>query len=338
MMQIVLIGIGAGAAAALLFASVASGSPLSVPLFYLAPLPILIAAIGWSHWAALIAAVVAAAGLAAVFGWFVLHRLPDRHRPAGVVARLSGAAGAPGAADARRARMVSGRPSGVLGRDPRRADRDRRDADARHRRWTASAPRCAAASSACCDSRPARRQMRRCSLRAPDPSRLLDILVAGRAAGRGGARHHHQPGQSLARRRDREDFGRLRRPAADLSAMQFPALRAGAVGARGRRHRSCPASSASSAGVFAASLLIAYAMLGFAVLHAITRGIGSRPFMLGGIYVAVVVFGWPVAGDVAARPCRHRASICAAAPRAPAAARPDHSIHRTCNNGERPWK
>ena len=68
MMQVFLIGIGAGAATALLFASVASGSPLSVLLFYLAPLPILIAAIGWSHWAALIAALAASAGLAAVFG------------------------------------------------------------------------------------------------------------------------------------------------------------------------------------------------------------------------------------------------------------------------------
>ena len=52
MMQVTLIGIGAGAATALLFASVASGSALSVLLFYLAPLPILIAAMGWSHWAA----------------------------------------------------------------------------------------------------------------------------------------------------------------------------------------------------------------------------------------------------------------------------------------------
>jgi hypothetical protein len=39
-------------------------------LFYLAPLPILIAALGWSHWAALVAAVVASASLAAVFGGF----------------------------------------------------------------------------------------------------------------------------------------------------------------------------------------------------------------------------------------------------------------------------
>ncbi len=49
MMQIVLIGLGAGAAATLLFASVVSGSLAAIFLFYLAPLPILIAALGWSH-------------------------------------------------------------------------------------------------------------------------------------------------------------------------------------------------------------------------------------------------------------------------------------------------
>ena len=42
MLQIAFIGVGAGIAAALLFASVASGSILATLLFYLAPLPILI--------------------------------------------------------------------------------------------------------------------------------------------------------------------------------------------------------------------------------------------------------------------------------------------------------
>ncbi|HVY56863.1 MAG TPA: DUF2232 domain-containing protein, partial [Xanthobacteraceae bacterium] len=72
MAQILLIGIGAGAATALLFAAVASGSLLSVLLFYLAPLPIMIAGLGWSHWAALVAALVSASGLAVVFGPFFL--------------------------------------------------------------------------------------------------------------------------------------------------------------------------------------------------------------------------------------------------------------------------
>ena len=66
--QNLLVGLGAGAAAALLFASVASGSLLSLFLFYLAPLPILIAALGWSHLSGLMAAVIASVCLGLVFG------------------------------------------------------------------------------------------------------------------------------------------------------------------------------------------------------------------------------------------------------------------------------
>src|SRR5258707_6209380 len=68
MTQIVLIGVGAGTAAALLFGSVTSGIGFSVILFYLAALPIMIVAAGWSHWAGLTAAVAAAAMLGGVFG------------------------------------------------------------------------------------------------------------------------------------------------------------------------------------------------------------------------------------------------------------------------------
>ncbi len=68
MMQFGLIGIGAGAAAALLFASVTSGAWLSIPLFYLAPLPIMIAGLGWSHWSAMTAALVGALALGIAFG------------------------------------------------------------------------------------------------------------------------------------------------------------------------------------------------------------------------------------------------------------------------------
>src|SRR5581483_980725 len=72
MAQLVLIGVGAGAAAALLFAAVATGSIVATFLFYLAPLPILIAALGWSHWTALLAVVVAGGSLAAVLDLFFL--------------------------------------------------------------------------------------------------------------------------------------------------------------------------------------------------------------------------------------------------------------------------
>ena len=70
MMQILVIGLGAGAASALLFASVASGALIATPLFYLGPLPILIAAIGWSHWAGLVAAIAAATGLGIALGFY----------------------------------------------------------------------------------------------------------------------------------------------------------------------------------------------------------------------------------------------------------------------------
>ncbi len=72
MMQILLVGLGAGAAAALLFASVASGSIAAIFLFYLAPLPIMIAALGWSQLAGLIAAASATAAVAAFSGVFFI--------------------------------------------------------------------------------------------------------------------------------------------------------------------------------------------------------------------------------------------------------------------------
>ena len=152
MVQLFLIGLGAGAAAALLFASVASGSALSVLLFYLAPLPILIAALGWSHWAALIAAIVASAGLAAVFGGIFLPRLPvGIGLPAWWLGYLALLARRP----PRRPAALEWYPVGhlvfwaaIIGAAIVIAAM----LDARHRSATASAPRCAAASSACCTS------------------------------------------------------------------------------------------------------------------------------------------------------------------------------------------
>jgi hypothetical protein len=68
MVQTLLIGIGAGVAAALLFASPASGAALAPLLLIIAPLPILIAAIGWSHWAGLFAIAASAVALMVITG------------------------------------------------------------------------------------------------------------------------------------------------------------------------------------------------------------------------------------------------------------------------------
>ena len=39
---------------------------------------------------------------------------------------------------------------------------------------------------------------------------------------------------------------------------------------------------------------MAYGILGFAVVHAVTRSIASRGFVLAGVYASVLIFGWPV--------------------------------------------
>ena len=187
MMQIVLVGIGAGAAAALLFASVASGSILATLLFYLAPLPILIAALGWSHLGGpgrRAAAPRPASALSLGFYFFLAFLIGVG--AAGVVARLSRAArrGRSRPTARRRHRMVSGRPAGVVGRDHRHAGDRRRRAQFRHRQGNlpgrpAQRVRARAQGS---------RRRRRPFPAAPTPERVIDILVVGAAAGRRGAR------------------------------------------------------------------------------------------------------------------------------------------------------
>jgi hypothetical protein len=39
---------------------------------------------------------------------------------------------------------------------------------------------------------------------------------------------------------------------------------------------------------------MAFAVVGFALLHTVTRGQTSRPLLIGSAYASVMVFGWPV--------------------------------------------
>src|SRR6266567_8371597 len=68
MIAIVLIAIAAGCASALMFASIVSGALISLLLFYLAPLPLMMAALGWGPLSATIGGIRAATGLVAIFG------------------------------------------------------------------------------------------------------------------------------------------------------------------------------------------------------------------------------------------------------------------------------
>ena len=80
--------------------------------------------------------------------------------------------------------------------------------------------------------------------------------------------------QSLARRAHRENLRPAARPWPDLSALAFPAP-APALLAAAIAGSFLPGLVGISSGVFAASLLMAYAILGFAVLHTITRGMSG---------------------------------------------------------------
>lgn len=64
----ILIAVAAGCASALMFVSLISGALIAVPLLYLAPLPLMVAALGWGPASALVGAVVAGAGLGLVLG------------------------------------------------------------------------------------------------------------------------------------------------------------------------------------------------------------------------------------------------------------------------------
>ena len=292
MVQVALIGVSAGAATALLFASVASGSALSVPLFYLAPLPILIAAMGWSHWAALIAAIVAAAGLAAVFGGlFFIAFLIGIGLPAwwlGYLALLARPAATPGglewypvghlvfwAAIIGAAIVIAGIVT--LGSD---LDSFRASLRSGLERMLNLQPRRPPSPA---DAAPP----------LSEPSRLIDILIAVLPPAAAVLATITNVVNLWLAERIVTVSGRLRRPPSNLSAMQFPVY-APAIAAVAVAASFLPGIVGVSAGVLAFSLLMAYAILGFAVLHMITRGMGSRPFALGGVYAAVIVFGWPV--------------------------------------------
>jgi hypothetical protein len=87
--------------------------------------------------------------------------------------------------------------------------------------------------------------------------------------------------------------GRLRRPWPPIAQMTFPPMAATAL-AIAVAGTFLPDLIRLVSGVFAASLLLAYALLGLAVTHAITVGVNGRGFMLTGLYLTVCLFGWPL--------------------------------------------
>ncbi len=297
MMQFALIGVGAGLAAALLFASVTSGSLLSVALFYLAPLPLMIAALGWSHWSALIGALTAALALTAMFGSvFFFAFLASAGLPAwwlGYLAMLArpAAAGGNGGQPS-----LEWYPPGrlvmwaaivaalVVGTGIVYAGPDAASFRAHMHGVLAQLLRIET-------SEPAGQ-----SLHMPgvsDRQRLVDFLVAAMPPAAAVLATITNVLNLWLAGRVVKFSGRLARPWPALAAMTLPRPLAAALVA------AAALSFAGGligimAGVVAAGLVMAFGVLGFAVLHAVTQGLSARALLLGGIYAGVLVFGWPL--------------------------------------------
>jgi hypothetical protein len=86
--------------------------------------------------------------------------------------------------------------------------------------------------------------------------------------------------------------GRLQRPWPDLTALSFPAWVPAIYGAS-LAGMFLPGVPGVAAGLLAAPLTIAFMMVGFAVVHAVTRGVAGRSALLWGMYLSVVVLASP---------------------------------------------
>ena len=274
MMQIILVGLGAGAAAALLFASVVSGSIAAIFLFYLAPLPILIAALGWSHVAGLIAAASATAVVVALSGvfFFAVPVIAFGAWWLGYLALLARAAtnGGGGA--------LEWYPTGRLVL------------------WAAvigTAIVAAAVPNFGTDQQSLQAALRKTYERILRDQSLIDVLVVAVPPAAAVFSTITNVFNLWLAARVVKISGRLKRPWPDLAAWTLPTstpvfLAAAIAGSF------LPDLLGILAGAFAASLLMAFAMLGFAVLHAITRGMRTRALVLAAVYAAAAVLGWPV--------------------------------------------
>lgn len=287
MTQIVLIGIGAGAAAALLFASLASGSLFALLLFYLSPLPILLAGIGWNSLAGLIAAASAAASLGLVFGgYFALAFVLGVGLPAwwlGYLALLARQA------DGGSREAVEWYPPGrlvlwaaaigaiaIIASIPYFGT----DAETFHANLRSAIESALGLRTRAGGELQAEKLIDTDLLTKLAPPMvaslativlLVNLWLAARIA---------------------KLSGQLRRPWPELPAITFPRL-APAFLAASVAGIFLPGLLGIVSDVFAAALMMAYAVLGFAVLHVVTRGTNGRPLVLAGVYSAVIIFGWP---------------------------------------------
>jgi hypothetical protein len=284
MMQIVLMGLGSGTAAAVLFASIGSGSVFSIVLFYLAPLPILIVGLGWSHWSALIAAAAASALLAIEGPILVVAFLIGVALPAWWLGYLA----------------LLARPA------PQQQAQDWYPAG-RLVLWGAGLAALIVVATLvslggdAASVRTALREMLEGLLRelvataeqGAESTRLIDTLVLIAPAAAAVATTLVILMNLWLAGRVVRISGRLRRPWPSVPAMQFPvpAPLALALAAAGSF---LPDFVGIAASAVAAALMMAHVLLGLAVIHALTTALIARRVILSAVYAGIVLLGRPV--------------------------------------------
>jgi len=297
MAQVILIGFGAGAASALLFASIVSGSPLAILLFYLSALPLMLAAIAWSHMAGLVAVAFGTLSLAVALNyWIAFVYLASVAVPAYVLAYMSmlGREAAPATAGA--APQMEWYPVGRLVL------------------WAAlmafalvavvvlqfgtsfegyqTAIRGTFERVLKLQARIAQDQ----PLKLPgvqNPEAFLNMLVAIMPPAAAVLSMLTSLINLWLAGRVARVSGRLRRPWPDLTYVSLPMTAVVMLGAA-LAISFMSGMAGFLAAIAIAVLLVAYSIVGFSVLHAITRNAGARTWILTGVWIAVLVLGWPL--------------------------------------------
>jgi Predicted membrane protein (DUF2232) len=294
MIAILLIAIAAGCASALMFASIISGALISLLLFYLAPLPLMVAGMGWGPLAATVGGIAAAIGLGAMFGlpyciafaltvalpaWWLGHLA--------LLGRPIDNGGSPGNGAAPGAPVLEWYPVGRI------------------LLWIAAfaaLTTMAALLTLGTDAATITGAMHRGLLRifgsrgtasTGEAEQWIDALVTVAPAAAAIAAMMTLTLNLWLAARITATSGRLHRPWPELRSTALPPMTLAAL---------CVAIALCFAGgllailaqIVATALMMVYAFTGFAVLHTLTLALKSRALWLGAAYVIVVVFTWPV--------------------------------------------
>ena len=294
MMTTISIAMAAALASAMMFASIASGAVLSLALFYLAPLPLMVVALGWGSRTGLIAGVIAVLGLGAAFGlMYMLAYAVMAALPALWLGHLALLARAPDDGYT---------PPSALDWYP----------VGRILVWIvgfASLTTAGALLTLGTDVTTIETVMRKSLTHisdlanqggvarstAPDP--VIEALVAIAPGAAALVAMLTLTLNLWLAAKIAQTSQLLKRPWPDLRATEMPQP---VLAALGIAIVLCffGGVTALVAKIITASLLLAYGMTGFAVLHTVSQAMAGRSFMLSGIYALTAFIGWPLAGAI----------------------------------------